>query len=573
MPPASVAFGGLNYLTLGAYRLGTLYGARDLPARARVAGVLQLVIPMSLIPSVAVPPMIEDTFGFTPGFRSGPAGAMRPPLERRSPVHPRFGVVRSGSSWRRFTVAIAFLGLLLAPAVAAGAKRDVLFIGVDDLNDWIQLLDPAAPIDTPNLQRLARRGVSFTRAYAASPACNPSRTALLTGRATASTGVYGNRSDWRGTLPTVVTLPQGFMHAGYRVEGAGKIFHHHFDGAFHDTASFHEFRPLPSPPDAPMPGTKLNRLPAFGSANTDWGAWPEQEAEAPDVRAVDWCIERLRRSRTVPLFLACGLFRPHMPFFVPPRWLERYPAENTTLPVLRSDDSADLPPAARELLASEAGAFWSGLMAGEQVQPGSWKEAVRCYQASATFADGQIGRLLDALDATPRGRETIVVMWSDHGYQLGEKGAWEKFTLWEKATRVPLIIVAPGVASAGEVCGRTVSLIDLYPTLAELCGLPTDPAWEGRSLVPLLRDPTARWDRPAVMTYRPGNHAVRSERYRYIRYANGDEELYDHVADPHEWTNLAGRPDVTAIVAEHARWLPRRDAPVAPDLPRPRGRK
>ena len=220
------------------------------------------------------------------------------------------------------TPLIALCTLLgLAPTVtaatAAASRPDVLFLAVDDLNDWIQLLDPTAPIATPNLQRLAARGVSFSRAYAASPACNPSRTAVLTGRATASSGVYGNASDWRRALPDAVTLPQAFMRAGYRVEGAGKIFHHHLAGAFHDAASFHDYLPMPWPPDAPMPEAKLNGLPAFGSRNTDWGAWPAHEADALDVRSVDWCLARIRKPSTRPLFLACGLFRPHMPFFVP----------------------------------------------------------------------------------------------------------------------------------------------------------------------------------------------------------------------------------------------------------------
>jgi arylsulfatase A-like enzyme len=471
----------------------------------------------------------------------------------------------------RLVLLLTFVAILRGQEPVVPARPDVLFVAVDDLNDWITLFDPAAPIATPNLQRLARRGVSFTRAYAASPACNPSRTALLTGRAPASTGIYGNASDWRATLPNAVTLPQAFRQAGYRVEGAGKIFHHHLGGAFHDSASFDAFLPMPDPPDAPMPGAKLNRLPEYGTANTDWGAWPESEADAVDVRSVDWCIDRLRRPRdTRPLFLACGLFRPHMPFFVPSRWLEHYPEDRLTMPTVRADDLADVPPGGRKLHQTSAGRFWRGLAESEHIQPGAWRSAVRHYQASATFADAQIGRLLDVLEQTPRGATTIVVLWSDHGYQLGEKESWEKFTLWEKATRVPFIVIAPGTAPANAVCARPVSLLDVYPTLVELTGIASPAGLEGRSLLPLLRNPAAAWDRPAVMTYLRGNHAVRSERWRYICYANGDEELYDHDNDPHEWTNLATRPDVAQIKADLARWIPRTDAPDARDLSRPR---
>jgi arylsulfatase A-like enzyme len=470
------------------------------------------------------------------------------------------------------------LTLLLAPLAALQAsgapadRPDVLFILADDMNVWIQTLDRSSPIVTPNLDRLARRGVTFTLACAASPACNPSRTALLTGRAPSSTGVYGNSADWRGAMPDVVTLPQAFMRSGYRVEGAGKVFHHHMSGTFHDRASFHEFLDMPWPPDAPMPASKLNRLPGFGSANTDWGPWPAVEADHLDVRSTDWCIERLRRPRSGPLFLACGLFRPHMPFYVPERWLDRYPADKTVLPTLRPDDVDDIPPAGRALRDAEAGRFWQGMMQAEKTRPGSWREAVRCYQAAATFADGQIGRLLDALDASPRGKSTIIVFCSDNGYQLGEKGCWEKFTLWERASRIPLIIAAPGVTPAGASCGRPVSLLDVYPTLVELCGLEPAPALDGRSVKPLLLDPTASWEHPAVMTYLRGNHAVRSQRHRYIRYANGDEELYDHFADPHEWTNLASRPDSKGVIAELARHLPRTDAPPAKDMLTPKGK-
>jgi len=474
--------------------------------------------------------------------------------------------------------ALVIVAVMNCPALAATShppvsRPDVLFIMADDMSDWIQLLDRCHPIATPNLDQLARRGVLFSRAYAASPACNPSRTALLTGRAPSSTGVYGNAADWRGAMPDAVTLPQAFMRAGYRVEGAGKIFHHHLAGAFHDAASFHEFFPMPWPPDAPMPGAKLNGLPEFGTANTDWGAWPANEAEALDVRSVDWCIERLRRTNSAPLFLACGLFRPHMPFFVPQRWLDRYPTNTTVMPTRLEHDLDDVPPAGRKLHSAEAGRFWQGMMEGEQQRPGSHREAVRCYQAAATFADAQVGRLLEALDARPRAKSSIIVFCSDNGYQLGEKDSWEKFTLWEKAGRVPLIIVAPGLASSGADCARPVSLLDVYPTLVELCGLTTNAPvspLEGRSLVPLLCSPKAAWNRSAVMTYLPGNHAVRSERWRYIRYGNGDEELYDHEHDPHEYKNLAGDPACAKVIAEHRKWLPKHDARAVPNLKRPR---
>lgn len=465
----------------------------------------------------------------------------------------------------------AILAILCAgtPDARAAARPDVLFIAIDDLNDWIRLLDEDAPIRTPNLERLASRGVLFDRAYTASPACNPSRVAVLTGLRPSTTGVYGNKTDWRRALPDAATLPRHFMKHGYRVEGAGKIFHHHYGGAFHDGDSFHEFQGMPDPPDAPMPAKKLNRLSWYGSPNTDWGIWPEREADHVDVRTVDFCIARLQAKRDRPLFLACGIFRPHMPFFAPARWFDEYPEAGLALPELKDGDTDDIPSGGQALLKQKAW-FWKGMLKAEQETPGAWRDAVRAYQACAGFADAQVGRLLDALDASGRADSTVIVLWSDHGYHLGEKTHWEKFALWEKTTHVPFLVVAPGVAKAGDACHRPVDLTAVYPTLIELCGLTPKPELDGVSLVPLLRDPNAPWERPAVMTYQRGNHAVRSERWHYIRYADGSEELYDHSNDSNEWTNLADDPGRQDIKARLRKWLPERSAKPAPDLKRPK---
>jgi len=486
-------------------------------------------------------------------------------MPRRLSIGP--GLARG---WAILLVAIA---LAAQPPSAPGAESpdearpNVLFIAVDDLNDWITLLDPKAPIRTPNLTRLAERGVVFTRAYCASAACNPSRVALLTGKRPSTTGVYGNKADWRGAMPDAVTLMQHFMAHGYRVEGAGKVFHHHWGGAFHDPKSFHRFQMMPDPPDAPMPTAKLNGLAWYGSPNTDWGTWPGDEAEHVDVRTVDFCVARLHEPRDngQPLFLAAGIFRPHMPFFAPERYFAEYPTDEVVMPKTKDDDLDDIPSGGQRLLAAKKW-FFEGMMKAERESPGTWREAVRGYQACATFADAQIGRLLDALDAGPSRDNTIVVLWSDHGYHLGEKRHWEKFALWEKTTHVPYVIVAPGVAKAGGRCDRPVDLTSVYPTLIELCRLAPRHDLDGESLVPLLRDPQAEWEPPAVMTYRRGNHAVRTARWRYIRYADGTEELYDHDADPHEWNNLADDPEHASVVRDHRRWLPSIDAEPVPDL-------
>ncbi len=468
-----------------------------------------------------------------------------------------------------FIRSLAVLMVVLSgfPGIGSAARPDVLFIVIDDLNDWIRLLDEDAPIRTPNLERLAARGVLFKRAYSASPACNPSRVAVLTGLRPSTTGVYGNKTDWRRALPDAVTLPRHFMNHGYRVEGAGKLFHHHDAGAFHDADSFHQFQSMPDPPDAPMPAVKLNRLKWYGSPNTDWGPWPRRETEHVDVRTVNFCVERLKAERDRPLFLACGIFRPHMPFFAPEAWFDAYPLEGLTLPELKEGDTDDIPSGGQALLKRKAW-FWRGMLRAEEETPGAWREAVRAYQACAGFADAQVGRLLDALDDSGRAASTVIVLWSDHGYHLGEKTHWEKFALWEKATHVPFLIAAPGVAAPGSVCESPVDLMAVYPTLIELCGLTSKPELDGVSLVPLLRKPDMNWPHPALMTYLRDNHAVRTTRWRYIRYADGSEELYDHAADPNEWSNLASDPGRTAIKARLRQWLPKDSAPPAPDLKR-----
>lgn len=452
---------------------------------------------------------------------------------------------------------------------SASAPMNVLFIALDDMNDWIHLLDDSAPIRTPNLERLAQKGVLFTQAYCASPSCNPSRTALLTGKMPSSTGVYNNATDWKTAMPGAVTLPRYFMQHGYRTEGAGKIFHHHLNGAFHDSTAFDEFQQMPWPPDAPMPKRKLNGLEDYGSPNTDWGAWPANDSSHVDARTVRYVTGKLAGTYDEPFFLAAGIFRPHMPFFVPEHFYEPYPADKVQMPVMKEGDLDDIPEGGMKLW-EKTRWFFDGMMKAEEAKPGTWSEAVRSYQASAAFADAQVGKILDALEQSPYADNTIIVLWSDHGYHLGEKKHWEKFALWEKTTHVPFIVVAPGITTPGTRCEQPVSLIDIYPTLLELCGLEPRDDLDGESLVPLLKDPDAIREQPAVMTYGRGNHAVRKGKWRYIRYADGTEELYDRSVDPNEWDNLAGTSSVQTVMRELKQWLPQQEAPVASDMKKPR---
>ena len=272
-----------------------------------------------------------------------------------------------------------------------------------------------------------------------------------------------------------------------------------------------------------------------------------------DTKITDWAVDFLAKEHDKPFFLAVGLFRPHLPWFAPKKYFDVYPLDEIRLPKVPEDDLDDIPPLGRRIA---GGGDHRKVLATD-----NWEKAVQGYLACITYTDGQIGRLLDALDKSPHKENTIIVLWSDHGWHLGEKQHWRKFALWEEATRVQFIVAAPGVTTADSECPRTVSLLDIYPTVADLCGLPLDADLEGRSLKGLLKDPAAVWDRPVVTTYGRNNHAVRNEQWRYIRYSDGTEELYDHDADPNEWTNVADHPENAAVKKRLAKWMPKKNVP------------
>ena len=254
-----------------------------------------------------------------------------------------------------------------------------------------------------------------------------------------------------------------------------------------------------------------------------------------------------------PFFLAAGIFRPHLPFYAPPKYFELYPQDSIQLPKINNDDLSDVPPAGKALATQRREDFELVMKTGK------YREFVQSYLASISFADAMVGRLLDALDKSGHADNTVIVFWSDHGWHLGEKQHLHKFTLWERSTHIPFILVAPGVTKQRSICHKPVGMLDLFPTLNELCKLPRVEGVSGQSIAPLLTQPKRSWLRPALTSHGQGNHALRSERWRYIRYADGGEELYDHSNDPNEWTNLAQRPEFADVKADHARWLPESD--------------
>lgn len=459
---------------------------------------------------------------------------------------------------------------------ASSSRPNVLFISVDDMNDWVGCLGGyTGAVHTPNIDRLAERGILFTNAHVPAPVCNASRTAILTGKRPSTTGVYTNQHWWRPNLPDVISLPEHFRANGYYVVGGGKIFHHmpgfnppdqwdvYFDLVFESFDPFDSESPLDGdgrprwPTGFPLnniDNVRLGKRPPRNALEFDWGPLDKPDLEVGDGQMTAWAVEFLSRDHDEPFFLAAGIYRPHLPWYVPDRYFELYPVDDVRLPAVNENDLDDLPATGRHFARRLSGDF--DLL----VEQDKWAEAVRGYLASISYADSLVGRILDALDKSPYARNTIVVFWSDHGFHLGEKGTWHKTTLWERATRVPFIIVAPEVTQKRTRSTRPVNLIDIYPTLVELCNISKPEELDGVSLIPLLRDPAADWLKPSLTTHLRGNHAVRSEYWRYIRYADGGEELYDHRNDSSEWTNLAGDPEYAEIIREHAKWLPAQDA-------------
>lgn len=453
-----------------------------------------------------------------------------------------------------FAVTLSFV----SAAAAQPSKPNVLFIALDDLRDWMNYLGHTQA-KTPNFDRLARMGVSFTRSYTISTVCNPSRAAVLLGQRPGTSGIYLNTQDWRHAAPDLTTLPQHFKAHGYTVLGAGKISH----DTWQRDSDWTEFY------QAPTVGNWQERfrqrgepLPrgAFNVGRDVVTPLDLPDTEHSDHANTTWAIEKLRQRNDRPLFLALGIRKPHPLFEVPRKYFDLYPLESIQLPKVNDHDRDDLPKGGLRMAGSteEHDAI---------VQAGKWRELVQAYLACISFADAQLGRLLDAFEASPYRDNTIIVLWSDHGWHLGEKQHWHKFTLWEESTRSPLLWVAPGLTRGGSVCERPVDFTHIYPTLCDLAGLPRPAHIEGLSIRPLLADPKAAWTTPAVTTYKFGNHAVRSERWRYIRYEDGGEELYDHDADPLEWKNLADDPKFAEVKAEHARWVPQNNrAPVETPL-------
>lgn len=457
----------------------------------------------------------------------------------------------------RIAIGCILLLAFASTAISAAERPNILMIAVDDLNDWVGCLGGHPQAQTPAIDRLAQRGTVMLNAHCQAPLCNPSRASLLTGRRPSSTGIYTLTPGFRSVeaLRDLVTLPQYFAQHGYYTFGCGKIHH---DGSVPAADREREFTVWGPAPGMPYPPKKFVETPDPIRA-MDWGVFPADDREQADWKIADAAIEQLRHlPQDRPFFLSLGFRLPHVPCFASQRWFDLYPLDTLTMPPILENDRDDIPGFAWYLHWKLPEPRWSWLQQANQT-----RRLVQSYLASISFMDSQVGRVLDALDASGKASNTIVVLWSDHGWHLGEKGITGKNSLWERSTRVPLIFAGPGITPRAR-CAEPAELLDLYPTLIDLCGLPERTGLEGHTLTPQLRDATAAREHPAITTHNQGNHTIRTREWRYIRYADGSEELYDHRSDPNEWTNLANQPQHAARKADLARWLPTTNAAPVP---------
>ena len=467
---------------------------------------------------------------------------------------------------------LAILAAAVLPAVArpvpaqdtvAGRRGpkppNVLLVVLDDLNDWVGPLGGHPQAATPHLDRFAATAVTFTRAVCAAGSCNPSRTALFTGRTPRSTGLLRNVQDMREVLPDEVLLPRHLANHGYRALGGGKLLHYFVDPRSWDDyfPSIERRSPFPRTLYPEQRPVSLPREP-WMYVETDWGPLDATLDEyGGDYLVANWARGELAQDHELPRFVAAGIYRPHEPWFVPRPYFDRFPLEDVQLPPgVLDGDLDDLPPAGRKRGPNRYLAHIR--------EHGQWRAGVQGYLASIAFADDMLGRILEAVDSGPRRDDTVVIVTSDHGWHLGEKEHWQKFTGWWRCARVPLFVrVPPGYAAlvdgtpAGARCDAPVTLLDLFPTICELAGVPPKDELGGESLLPRLRDPGGASDR-VVATWFGHRDAIAltGPRYRYIHYPDGGEELYDLDADPHEWRNLAGDAEHVDVLTAMRAALP-----------------
>lgn len=490
---------------------------------------------------------LGDTSG---GSQNGTRAAFRPEKNETMVLRARLSVDR----WCIVFVAtlIVVSGWVLGGDARADERPNVLLIITDDQNDYASQAS-GVTVQTPHLEGLRREAIAFPRAYCASPVCGPSRAALFSGLYPHHTGAYLNGADpWRQSpqLAAAETLPELFRRSGYFAWGMGKLYH----------------AKLPDSREAKQWDNHANAnggFGPFGDKDHQFAGkffsvqeWDQPDEEFPDVKSANDAVEFLSSyDSDQPFFMVYGLWRPHTPFTAPRRFFDLYDPETISFPPpgYLEDDLADVPSGGREL-AAIFGERWK--VFGD-ANPQAWRRIMHGYLSCTSFADWNLGRVIQALDESGRGDQTIVIVTSDNGFHIGEKHHYGKSTLWEKSANVPLLVRLPEKRYAGRACEAAIGLIDLYPTLQALCGLDTPPQQlDGHDISPLLDDPAAAWDHPAITTYGEGRFSLRSGPWRYIRYPDGGEELYDHRDDPHEFDNRADDAATASQRAEFRKQIP-----------------
>lgn len=416
-------------------------------------------------------------------------------------------------------------------------KPNFLFIAVDDLNDWVGFLGGHPQAKTPNLDKLSKSSLVFEKAYCAASVCNPSRASIMSGYRPSTTGIYQNNHKVfeNDIINKSLMLPQYLSKHGYKTYSRGKIYHtpntgkHTWDNWVDVEGTYGTIKKKKGFLDNGIPKGEM-------SDNMDWAATAIDVKETPDYLNAKWAADLLQTSIDKPFFIGLGIFRPHLKWVVPKEFYDLFPLENIVLPTVLETDLKDVS---------------NNLKPTKEYKTikkyGKEKEAIQAYLASIAYADYCIGLVLDALEKSTYKDNTVVILWGDHGWHLGEKLRYKKFTLWEEAARVPLLIKAPNIAKSGTRSKRTVNLLDLYPTILDLANIPKNDKNEGRSIVPLLKNPDKKWDYPSLTQMGKGRNTIRTEKWRYIRYENNDEELYNHTIDSLEWNNLVSNNQYKSI--------------------------
>ncbi len=467
--------------------------------------------------------------------------------------------MQTGRSITFLIICFILLGCSNQQQAEQPTRPDILMIAVDDLNDWVGFLGGHPQAKTPNLDRLAGMGLVFERAYCAAPVCNPSRAALLTGVSPHRSGIYKNRDSLSRSpiYGKVATLPRYLSKHGYHTSGKGKLFHH-MKGPMSHPDEWDDWQNPTGNSMGQHPGRKdgmlANGMPYQGvfQYGLDWASNNLSIEETQDYHVAKWAANELLKESEKPKFIAAGLFRPHLPWYVPQEYYDRFPIDEVIVPEINENDLDDLGKLAKQ----NSGGLKQDKDFQRIKKHGLQKEAVQAYLASMAYADDCLGILLEAILENPNKDNTILVLWGDHGWHLGEKLHYRKFTMWEEACRVPLIISVPGVTQPRTSSDKMVNLLDLYPTLVNLAGLPANPGNDGRNIAPLLSNPQLEWPYASVSFDQPNRSSVRTEKWRYILYEDGSEELYDHDTDSLEWNNLASNDQYAPVLEEMRRWIP-----------------